>query len=98
MFSFFFFSYNQTDFYASPGPRGVEFKGPLWHPLRLLSNLATWNMFVLVPVFYCAIFKFRRSHDLTAGTYISGLVLSHEGRHQCKIVQTMDTFEEVRLG
>ena len=65
------FRFNQTDFYASPGPSGFEFKGPLWHPLRILANLVTWNMFILVPIFYFNIFKFRKSQELTTGmTYI----------------------------
>ena len=69
IYIFFFFRYNHADFYARPGPSGLEFKGPLWHPLRLLTNLATWNMFILVPIFYYNIFKFRKSQDLTPGTY-----------------------------
>ena len=32
-----FLRYNLTDFYAKPGPSGVEFKGPLWHPVRYIS-------------------------------------------------------------
>ena len=54
---------------VSTGPSGYEFKGPLWHPVRLLPNLVTWNMFILVPIFYCAIFKFRKSQDLTRGIH-----------------------------
>ena len=64
------FSYNEKDFYASSGPSGVEFKGPLWHPVRLLPNL-TWHMFaVLVPVFYFVIFKSRKRQESTAGKNI----------------------------
>ena len=36
--SFVFLSYNPIDFYAKIGPSGVEFKGPLWHPIRYLSG------------------------------------------------------------
>ena len=61
------FSYNQTDFYTNPGPHGLELKGPIWHPLRALANLAAWNMFILVPIFYWNIFKFRKAHALTTG-------------------------------
>lgn len=73
----FFSRYDQTDFYASPGPSGYEFKGPLWHPVRLFPNLVTWNMFILAPIFYCAIFKFRKSQDLTPGTYTTRILRFH---------------------
>ena len=63
-----FFRYNQTDFYANPGPTGMEFKGPIWHPLRALYNLTAWSMFILVPIFYRSIFKLRKVQDLTSGT------------------------------
>ena len=46
---------------------GMEFKGPLWHPFRAMYNLTTWGMFLTVPVFYLAIFKFRRGQESTAG-------------------------------
>ena len=59
--------YDPTDFYADPIPAGMEFKGPLWHPLRAMYNLTTWGMFLTVPFFYLAIFKFRRGQELTAG-------------------------------
>ena len=62
-----FSSYNQTDFLANPGPSGMEFKGPLWQPTRAFANLTAWSMFILVPIFYRAIFKFRRVHAMTAG-------------------------------
>ena len=60
--------YNPTDFYAKPIPIGVEFKGPLWHPFRALYNFTTWGMFLFVPVFYLAIFKFRRGQEFIAGS------------------------------
>ena len=98
----FCLSYNPTNFYAKVGPSGVEFKGPLWHPIRYLSDtpltghlwhpinapndathqkapLLTWhfiralangitlNMFILVPIFYWNIFKFRKAQDLITG-------------------------------
>ena len=63
--------YDPTDFYAdtSPIPAGMEFKGPLWHPFRAMYNLTTWGMFLTDPVFYLAIFKFRRGQESTAGRY-----------------------------
>ena len=64
---FVFLSYNQTDFFANPGPSGIEFKGAVWQPTRAFYNLINWSMFILVPIFYRAIFKFRRVQDLTAG-------------------------------
>ena len=78
------FSYNEKDFYASSGPSGVEFKGPLWHPVRLLPNL-TWHMFLLVPVFYFVIFKSRKRQESTAGKNISKKFKSYIGRSQCII-------------
>ena len=45
----------------------MEFKGPLWQPTRAFANLTAWSMFILVPIFYRAIFKFRRVHAMTAG-------------------------------
>ena len=97
-----FLRFNLTNFYAKPGPSGVVFKGPLWHPmryfslfkryvtlgdvfissghpirksphqdspyiLRALSNLISLNMFILVPIFYWNIFRFRRTQDLITG-------------------------------
>ena len=59
--------YDPTDFYANPIHAGMEFKGPLWHPFRAMYNLTTWGMFLTVPVFYLAIFKFRRGQESTAG-------------------------------
>ena len=64
---FLFLSFDQTNFLADPSPSGIEFKGPLWQPTRAFANLTSWSMFILVPIFYRAIFKFRRVHALTAG-------------------------------
>ena len=61
--------YNLADFYGNI-EHGVEFKGPAWDPIRVFANLTTWNMFVIVPIFYGAIFKFRRRQDMTPGKYI----------------------------
>ena len=87
----FIFSYNEKNFYASPGPSGVEFKGPFWHPLRLLPNL-TWHMFALVPVFYFVIFKSRKRQELTAGKNILQKFRSYIGRHQCIIFSNIGIF------
>ena len=64
---FVFLRHDLTDFYANPGPTGIEFRGPMWQPIRAVYNLTAWNMFILVPIFYRAIFKFRKVQDLTAG-------------------------------
>ena len=66
-FAVVFPRYDVTDFYATPGPTGLGFKGPLWSPFRAMYNLTTWNMFISVPLFYRAIFKFRRGQELTPG-------------------------------
>ena len=65
----FFLRFDVSDFYANPGPTGLEFKGPLWSPFRAMYNLTTWNMFISVPLFYRAIFKFRRGQELMPGDY-----------------------------
>ena len=64
--------YNLADFYGNI-EHGVEFKGPAWDPIRVFANLTTWNMFVIVPIFYGAIFKFRRKQDMTPGKYRAGI-------------------------
>ena len=68
-FMIFFLRFDVSDFYATPGPTGLEFKGPLWSPFRAMYNLTTWNMFISVPLFYRAIFKFRRGQELMPGDY-----------------------------
>ena len=60
------FRYNHTDFYGNQ-QHGVEFTGPLWDPVRVFWNLTSFSMFLVVPAFYCAIFKFRKAQDLTPG-------------------------------
>ena len=66
----FLFRYDTSDFYAG-SVKGLEFKGPLWDPIRLLANLTTWSMFLVVPMFYCAIFKFRKAQNSTPGMMLS---------------------------
>ena len=39
-------SFNQRDFFASPGPSGIEFKGAVWQPTRAFYNLTNWSMFI----------------------------------------------------
>ena len=67
---FFLSRFDLSNFYKDD-QNGLEFKGPPWDPLRVLVNLAAWNMFVLVPIFYCAIFSFRKAKDLVPGKYDS---------------------------
>ena len=69
IFAIVFPRHDVTDFYATPGPTGLGFKGPLWSPFRAMYNLTTWNMFISVPLFYRAIFKFRRGQELMPGDY-----------------------------
>ena len=45
----------------------MEFTGPLWDPVRVFWNLTSFSMFLVVPAFYCAIFKFRKAQDLMPG-------------------------------
>ena len=46
-------------------------KGPIWHLTRVILNLMSLSMFVLVPMFYLAIFKFRRNQvDTMSGKLI----------------------------
>ena len=58
--------YDTSDFFGSYH-NGLELQGPLWDPIRICANLLSLNTFVVVPIFYCAIFKFRRAQDLVPG-------------------------------
>ena len=58
--------YDTSDFFGSYH-NGLELQGPLWDPIRICANLLSLNSFVVVPIFYCAIFKFRRAQDLVPG-------------------------------
>ena len=63
----FLLRYELTDFYATPGPTGFGLKGPIWSPFRAFYNLTIWSMFIVVPICYRAIFKFRKVQDLKPG-------------------------------
>ena len=63
----FLLRYELTDFYATPGPTGFGLKGPIWSPFRAFYNLTIWSMFIVVPICYRAIFKFRKVQDLKTG-------------------------------
>ena len=63
---FFLFRYDHTDFFGSY-QSGLEFKGPLWDPIRVCANLVSFSTFVVVPIFYYAIFMFRRAQDQHPG-------------------------------
>ena len=52
-----FYSYNINNFYESVGPRGVNIKGPIWRPVRLIMNLILTLFLLVVPVFYGIIFR-----------------------------------------
>ena len=61
--------YDTSDFFGS-FHNGLELQGPLWDPIRICANLLSLNTFVVVPIFYCAIFKFRRTQDLVPGIMV----------------------------
>ena len=63
----FLLRYELTNFYATPGPTGFGLKGPIWSPFRAFYNLTIWSMFIVVPICYRAIFKFRKVQDLKPG-------------------------------
>ena len=54
------YRYNLEDFYA-PLEVGMEMRGPLWTPVRLMVNLTMWAFLFLVPIFYWRIYKFRNT-------------------------------------
>ena len=53
--------YNLHNFLSPLGPRGIEFRGPLWTPTRLIVNATVWSFAFGVPLLYLAIFRFRRT-------------------------------------
>ena len=57
-FNSHFYSYNINNFYESVGPRGVNIKGPIWRPVRLIMNLILTVFLLVVPVFYGIIFRY----------------------------------------
>ena len=55
--------YNLHNFLSPLGPRGIEFRGPLWTPTRLIVNATVWSFAFGVPLLYLAIFRFRRTES-----------------------------------
>ena len=54
-----------ADFYRDTSPTGIELKGSIL--TRAIFNLVGFSMFVFVPLFYFAIFKFRANQDTVSG-------------------------------
>ena len=52
-----FYRYNLSNFYASVGPSGLNIKGPIWHPIRLIMNLIFMAFVIIVPIFYGLLFR-----------------------------------------
>ena len=66
---FFLLRYNLKNFFLDVGPTGLNIKGPLWRPVRLVTNIIAFSFTVLVPVLYGIIFrssKMIRSSSLFA--------------------------------
>ena len=52
--------YNLKNFFLDVGPTGLNIKGPLWRPVRLVTNIIAFTFTVLVPVLYGIIFRSPR--------------------------------------
>ena len=71
-----FLRYDPTDSYKESSPRGFMMKGSIWNLTRVILNLMSLSMFVLVPMFYFAIFKFRRNQvDTMSGKLIKNQLI-----------------------
>ena len=71
-----FLRYDPTDSYKQSSPRGFMMKGSIWNLTRVILNLMSLSMFVLVPMFYLAIFKFRRNQvDTMSGKLIKNQLI-----------------------
>ena len=46
----------------------------IWHLIRALANGITLNMFILVPIFYWRIFKFRKTQDSIVGIPLESVI------------------------
>ena len=46
----------------------------IWRLVRALSNGILLNMFILVPIFYWRIFKFRKAQDLMKGIQLESVI------------------------
>jgi len=82
------FSYNLADFYRDSGPAGLEVKGSLWHLTRGTFNLGNFSMFILVPIFYLAIFMFRSNQAPVPGVSET----ERQRRKQSNLFTTKITF------
>ena len=49
--------YNLKNFFLDVGPTGLNIKGPLWRPVRLVTNIIALTFSVFVPVLYGIIFR-----------------------------------------
>ena len=72
--------YNLHNFLAPLGPRGIEFRGPLWTPTRLIINATVWSFAFVVPLLYLAIFRFRRTEADNINIGIEGNVYQNAPR------------------
>ena len=71
-----FLRYDPTDSYKESSPRGFMMKGSIWNLTRVILNLMSLSMFVLVPMFYLAIFKFRRNQvDTMPGMLVENQII-----------------------
>ena len=52
-----FYRYNLENFYKGVGASGLNIKGPIWRPLRLIMNLIFLAFMLIVPIFYGLIFR-----------------------------------------
>ena len=52
-----FFRYNLNNFYVDVGPSGLNIKGPIWGPIRLIMNLIFMAFLIIVPIFYGLLFR-----------------------------------------
>ena len=60
LWTIFLLRYNLKNFFLDVGPTGMNIKGPLWRPVRLVTNIIAFTFTVLVPVLYGIIFRSPR--------------------------------------
>ena len=58
-----FSRYNLVNFYVGVRAGGLNIKGPIWRPVRLIMNLIVFAFAVLVPLLYGIIFRFLVFHS-----------------------------------
>ena len=51
------YRYNLENFYEGLGATGMNIKGPIWRPIRLIMNLIFMAFMLIVPIFYGLIFR-----------------------------------------